>query len=238
MRSPLLGVRPPRAAVREKRPLTVEEVTRLFEVARERGPRDFAMVTLGATSGIRLGEMFGLRWGDLDLRGDEPSLHVRRAAKELPNGKVELGPPKTTSSIRRVPLDPLALEALRAWQPVAAAVGEALVFPSRTGGPMRRSNFTRRVWHPLREAADLVDRLWKDCTRVTFATLDAEAHVNPRIVQQVLGHSTLSTTLGIHTQVSARAAQREADAVSRMLRGESEEMAPRPRRYPAKRANV
>ncbi len=71
--------------------------------------------------GLRPGELWGLRWCDVRLDGAHPCIQVRRSYK---------GPPKTARGVRDVPLLPVVVEALRAWQRLAPGIGERLVWAS------------------------------------------------------------------------------------------------------------
>ena len=71
------------------------------------------------------------------------------------NGHLALGPPKTDSSRRTVRLPDLVADELAAHLERRQAGSNGLVFPAAEGGPMRRSNFRRRMWRPALEAAGL-----------------------------------------------------------------------------------
>lgn len=109
--------------------MTGPEIERLLAVAprrqtkraREHLERCRAIWTVAIFTGLRAGELWGLRWCDVRLDGEHPAIQVRRSYK---------GPPKTARAVRDVPLLPVAVEALRAWQRTSGAIGDALVFPA------------------------------------------------------------------------------------------------------------
>jgi integrase len=102
------AVKPPQVSKEEIRPLTAEQVKTLFESAR--GDRLEALYTLAVTTGLRQGELLGLKWGDVDLEAG--TLQVRRALTTAKGGPV-LAAPKTKGSRRTVRLSETALQALR-----------------------------------------------------------------------------------------------------------------------------
>src|SRR5262249_17511643 len=116
-----------------------------------------AVVVLAVLHGLRAGEVLGLSWGDVDLR--QGVVHVRRQlVEERRTGNRELAEGKTTAGRREIPLSGRAVAALERHRERLGAVlphPERLVFTDGQGAPLRRSNFHRRVWTPLRDAAGL-----------------------------------------------------------------------------------
>ena len=102
------AVRPPQVRKEEIRPLTAEQVKALFEAVR--GDRLEALYILAVHTGLRQGELLGLKWGDVDLEAG--TLQVRRTLTTAKGGPV-LSSPKTKGSRRTVKLSQTALEALR-----------------------------------------------------------------------------------------------------------------------------
>jgi integrase len=149
----------------EMRFATVAEVAALADAI---PPRFRALVLVAAYTGLRWGELAGLRVGRVDL------LHRRiTVAEQLleVRGRLAFGPPKTGAGQRTVTLPTVAAEALAEHLSTYAEVGpEGLVFPAARGGPIRRSNFTRRVWIPATRAAGVEGLRFHDL-RHTAATL-------------------------------------------------------------------
>ena len=113
-----------------------------------------ALYFVAIFTGLRQGEILGLQWADLDL--DARTLSVRRTLHELKNGTVECGDPKTPMSRRRVDLAEPAVAALRRHREEMMAEGHRAVkwvFCDTQGQPLRKSNFIRRSFHPLRKAS-------------------------------------------------------------------------------------
>lgn len=100
-------------------------------------PKQRTAFVLAIYTGLREGEVWGLRWCDLRLEGDAPEVHVRRSFN---------GPTKTTEE-RHVPLLPKALDALRAWRELMPGVGERLVFPTDGSGKQAQRDRVRGGCH-------------------------------------------------------------------------------------------
>lgn len=147
-----------------------------------------AIITLLFT-GLRRGELLGLRWGDLST----DSLSICRSVF-VSQGKpcVVENQAKTEASIRVVPLIPEVSYRLHAMP----HVGE-YIFCTRNGTLMNPRNFSRdynTFFAHLHETCPSVRALSPHCCRHTFATLALESGSDVRIVQQMLGHTNIKTT--------------------------------------------
>jgi integrase len=136
----------PRIVKREIVPLDSSQVGDLLAAAK--GERLEAMYVVAIATGLRLGELFGLQWGDVDLKAG--TLMVRRTLTEV-GGKLTLTEPKTAKGRRLVTLPARAVDALAEHRKRAVASGFAgvpYVFCNSTGGPLRRSHFHRNGLSP------------------------------------------------------------------------------------------
>ena len=122
-------------------------------------------------------------------------------------------PPKTVRSRRLVPLSTLAAEALREQR--ALVVGD-LVFPNCSGGPQESSSVTAALTVALRKAE--LPRIRVHDLRHTTATVLLESGVHPKLVQDLLGHSTVAITLNTYSHVTAGLSGEAARAMDRALR--------------------
>jgi integrase len=160
-------VTPPRYRKKEVRTLSPEEVKILLRAAK--GDRFEALYVLAVTTGMRQGELLGLKWVDLDLKKE--TLRVRRTVR---NG--EVNPPKSASSTRSVHLTGVATRALREHR---ERNGEwEWVFPTRNGNPVSRHNLVNRSWQPLLKKAGL-SRIPFHNLRHTCASLLLSQGVHP-----------------------------------------------------------
>src|SRR5215470_2208357 len=179
-------------------PLLSEEERTLLETARTEFPRYYPLILCALRTGMRLGELIGLQWGDVDFEGH--FIEVRRTVKD--GGQVF--PPKN-GKIRRVDLsDQLAAtlrqllvdrkaETLRRGWP---AVPE-WVFCSDARTPLHKSDFERRVFHKLLAKAGLRRIRFHDL-RHTFASRLLQNSDSPVYVKEQLGHSSIKITVDVY----------------------------------------
>jgi integrase len=155
-------------------------------------PRFRALVLVAAYTGLRWGELAGLRVKRVDLL----HRHITVAEQLLEvRGRLAFGPPKTGAGLRTVTLPAVAAEALAEHLSTYAEPGpDGLVFPVERGGPIRRSNFTRRVWIPATRAAAVEGLRFHDL-RHTAATLAVAAGASTRELMVRMGHSSSAAAL-------------------------------------------
>jgi integrase len=213
--SPLEHVEAPKYRRPLARALTVEQIGRLFKAAR--GDRLEALFVLAATTGMRQGELFALRWEDLDLH--RRTLSVTRSVEEAA-GELRIVEPKTASGRRRIELSLLAVDALKRRGEIAKKERHRspLVFPGSVGGLLRKSNFLRRVYYPLRDEAKISGDIPFHALRHTSASLLLLQGVSPRVVQEMLGHADVRLTLSTYSHVLPTLQRQAADALDALLR--------------------
>jgi len=213
--------RPPRITRREMHPLTAAEVRDLIDATRqdEHGP----LWALAVGSGLRLGELLGLRWEDFDPEARQ--LVVRRAMARASDGGWELAEPKTARSRRTVMLPAIARHALlrrrERQEADKQAAGTAwqdrigMVFTDTVGRPLQPPNVSdewRRTRRRLRIGVRLHD------LRHTAATLMLGAGAPLKVVSDALGHSTIAITADTYAHVTPELRREAADAMDRALR--------------------
>jgi integrase len=165
-----------------------------------------ALWVVALTTGMRLGELLGLRWPEVDL--DHGVLHVTGTLSRGPAG-LEVAPPKTRRSRRTIRLSRAAVEAVgRHWVKQVANRQRAgsswedhdLVFCGLIGRPMSPEWLLRGRFYPLLERAGLPRIRFHDL-RHSAATLWFQQGVNPKVVQETLGHSRVSITLDTYSHM-------------------------------------
>jgi integrase len=210
LRSNLIGrnvadlVDAPAIKAREMTTLSEEELRRfLDEVA---GDRLEGLYATGVTTGMRLSELLGLRWRDLDL--GKRTIRLRTTLEKY-HGEIDFVEPKTKGSRRQIDLTSTAADALRRHRIAQAkerlAAGAAwtdldLVFTNELGGPVADQTF-RRGLHRHLAAADC-PRIRIHDGRHTAATILLGRGVHPKIVSEMLGHSRISTTMDLYSHVT------------------------------------
>ncbi len=214
-------VDPPRPSRSELHPLTPEQAQAFLRATH--GDRLEALFVLAVHTGMRQGELLGLRWSDVIL--DSATLQVRGTLQRVPGHK-RIKDPKTASSRRRVTLSAQAVEALRAHRTrqlaERIALGpewsdEDLVFPGPSGHPLNYRGMTDDHFKRALRRADVPEIRFHDL-RHTCATLLLLGGVHPKIVSEMLGHSTISITLDTYSHVLPTM-QRDAAATLERLFG-------------------
>ncbi len=189
-RDPSARLRIPRMVEKPRESFSADEVKQITAFALEYPHRRIAVAVLVLLyTGIRRGELLGLKWED--VTGYQ--LTVRRGVYlEHGTASVEDYVAKTQKSLRTLPLLPEI-----AHQIAALPRCGQFVFGSHTGTIWHPRNFSRdynRFFHDLQEACPGVRRLSVHCCRHTFATLTLLTGSDVRVVQQLLGHSDINTT--------------------------------------------
>lgn len=173
------------------------EVKRMIEATAESKHR--ALLMTAALTGLRASELRGLRWSDVDFK--EAELHVRQRADRYN----KIGPPKSASSRRSIPLGPQILSALKVWK-LACPKGEGdFVFPTSTGKVDHHANMLRGL-NPVMARAGLTDKRGRakyalHSFRHYFASWCINPkdrggrELSPKVVQGLLGHSSIVMTL-------------------------------------------
>ena len=196
------AVKPPKVERKEIRPLDQEQTKAVLEAAS--GERLEALYVLAIHTGMREGELLGLKWEDVDL--ERRVLRLRRGLVRE-GGKVMLGDLKTPKSRRGVRLTRAAAEALRDHLQQQLEEMEqmgslyqpgGLVFATKSGTLINPSNLRNRSFKPLLKRAGIQDICFHDL-RHTCATLLLSQGTHPKLVQELLGHATIAITLDTYS---------------------------------------
>jgi integrase len=164
-------------------PLSIDEVHRVLDVVKPEYKNFFIVAFY---TGMRFGEMAGLKWKNVDFR-----LGVIKVRETRVRG--EEGPPKTPGSIRDIKMLPPVVEALRDQR--KATMGKSdYVFLSFYGRPLLPNSVNYRIWKSALKKAELKPRSLYQ-TRHTFATLMLDAGELPGWVQKMMGHESLKMIL-------------------------------------------
>lgn len=198
----------------EEERLTPDQLRQLFRVIRG---RTRVAVQLGARTGMREGEIFGLRWHHVDMKGRV--IHVRG---QYTHGEfVEF--PKTDAGVRDLPIDKELCQVLITWKlslPPDRKQPDSLVVATPDGTPLNVSNFLSREFYPALKAAKL-PRVVFHSLRHTYKTILVSTDTPPAVVHSMLGHANFATTLKLYGGVTAQALGLASGKTSKML-------APRP----------
>lgn len=194
---------PPRVAYQPPPAMDPATARRILEAVA--GDRLGPLYTVALATGLRQGELLGLRWEDVDL--ERASLRVTGALQRV-DGEYRIVEPKTARARRTLPLARPAVEALRLQRQRqreerlrAGPLWEdwGLVFTTERGRPLNHSVVTKRLQDLL--AAAGLPRLRFHDLRHGCATLLLSAGVPPRAIMELLGHSQITLTLGTYAHV-------------------------------------
>jgi len=218
-------VSPPKGQPKEMKVWTYEQAQTFLAVAGESiyGP----IWILALATGMRRGELLGVRWKDVDL--GRRTLQVRQTVGSL-RGRIEFKPPKTRSSMRTVSLPKEVVAILREHKrrqnERRLALGEAwndhdLVFAVGTGNPIHPDNVRHDFARLVRKAGVPLIRVHDQ--RHTHVTLGLAAGVNLKALSEAVGHRDISITLGIYGHVLAEQRVEVADKMGSVLFGPKED---------------
>jgi integrase len=221
-RNPAHFAEPPsarRARSSVMRTWSAEEVTRFLTSAKRSRYRTVWLFLL--TTGCRRGEALGLRWEDVDL---DHSIATLRQTITAIKGSIHRSGTTKTGKTRRVQLDKVTVEALRRWKARQArerlALGgcyadEGLVFCYPDGRPHHPNTFSWIFDDHIKRHG--LPRIRLHDLRHTWATLALEQGIHPKVVQERLGHSSVTVTLDIYSHVSPALESDAADRIARLM---------------------
>ncbi|GER88990.1 site-specific integrase [Dictyobacter vulcani] len=195
----------PRVPRKEMQVLNAEQAKHFLYTAQ--GDPLEALYVLALTTGMRQGELLGLKWEDLSF--ETKRLQVKRTIARIGKQGFVVDEPKTVKSRRNISLTDLALESLKRHKvrqhelrlkAGADWMEQGWVFCNQRGKPWETGNLLRRSFKPLLNKAGLPDIRFHDL-RHSAATLLLTMDVHPKIVQELLGHSNISMTLDTYSHV-------------------------------------
>jgi len=219
-RNPADAVERPRVEQSEMQTLH-ENQARQFLLAAMGSPFE-TIYYLALTSGMREGELLGLKWSDLDL--NKSTLFVQRQLQQIPGQGYVLVPPKTKAGRREIKLGQgtlTQLEAHRERQKLAKTnAGEKwqendFIFPTSLGTPLDHKR-VRKEFKRILKSANLPNIRFHDLRHTSLnALLDHDVPVNA--VQKRAGHATPSTTVNIYGHATARSQEDAAEKIEELV---------------------
>ena len=211
-RNPSIGCKLPPKKNGEMKVLTQNEIVRLLNQAYDEGY--YEMFLLELTTGMRRGEILGLKWRDLNLETGE--LNIKR---QLTTKGISV--PKTKSSIRTILLPPDMLDLLREMKKTAKY---DWIFPSpvKEGEPRNPTAITKR-FRLMLERAHCKHVRFHDL-RHTFATMALENGMDVKTLSAMIGHVSSETTLNIYSHVTDTMRAQAAVKIDREIGGTDAQM--------------
>jgi integrase len=205
-RNPAEGLELPRVEREEPRFLTPADVAKLADAM----PKEYrALVTLGAYTGLRIGEMLALRCSRVDLL--HRRVEVVATLYEIGGDLVE-NAPKTKAGQRSVPLPRVVSDALEAHLAVKPGGPDDYLFRAPGGGPVRIAAWRYRVWTPAVKRAGLEPLRLHDLRHTAVAFWIA-AGASPKEIAARAGHSSVVTVLDRYGHLLPGSEQQVTDAL-------------------------
>lgn len=204
---------------KEMRALTIDEQKLFLETIK--GTNNYNQYALLLQTGLRTGEMIGLRWTDVDF--EKRVLHIRRTMEYRHSaGEWKIGDPKTKNSIREIPLTQEAVNILKNQKEKLISMDiKSTEFPDnvflcKDGTPTKNSAYDSDLFYYCDKAK--IKRFSMHVLRHTFATRCIESGMRPKTLQMILGHSNIGVTMNLYVHVTDEEKAREVQSIEKNLK--------------------
>lgn len=204
---------------KEPRVLTVDEQKIFLETIR--GTRMYNQYALVLQTGLRTGEMVGLRWSDVDF--DKKMIRICRTMEYRKcTGEWRTGDNKTKSGTRTIPLTQEACSILRSQKEKSKSLKVVpmefsdIVFLSEKGVPVKNNAYDSLLYYYCDRIG--LRRFSMHALRHTFATRCIESGMRPKTLQMILGHANISMTMDLYVHVTEDSKKQEIEKIERSLK--------------------
>ena len=206
--NPTEGCALPKLEHKEMKTLPIEQLTSFLREARDSGV--FELYYVEVATGLRRGELLGLKWEDIDL--EKGNLRVKLQIARI-NGEVVEAPLKTKNAYRVLPLAEDTIQVLKQQRKKTGS--SPWVFPSPTGGPISPDSVLHMLHRVLKRAG--LPRVRFHDLRHTFAALALQNGVDIKTVSGMLGHFSAGFTLDTYAHVTTAAQKEAAKTMEKVL---------------------
>ena len=197
------SVKLPKPVEKKTKVLTIEEQEKFMEEAE--GSSNYPQYFFILQTGVRTGEMVGLKWEDIDF--EKNIISIRRSMEyRYCTGEWRIGPPKTKHGFREIPITKANREMLLGLKKEAETGRyvqdefKEFVFINRKGMPTKNSTYDVHIGKLTKKAQ--IQNFSMHTLRHTFATRCIEAGMRPKTLQQILGHSSINITMNLYVHVT------------------------------------
>lgn len=201
------------------RALTIGEQKLFLETIK--GTNNYNQYAFLLQTGLRTGEMIGLRWTDVDF--EKRVLHIRRTMEyRHSTGEWTIGDPKTKNSVRDVPLTQEAIDILKNQKEklklmdIKSSEFPDIIFLRKDGTPEKNSTYDSNLFYYCDKAG--IERFSMHVLRHTFATRCIESGMRPKTLQMILGHSNIGVTMNLYVHVTDEEKVKEVRNIEKKLK--------------------
>ena len=205
--SPTNACELPKVEHREMQTVAVEQLSAFLNEAKRSGVYEMYYIELA--TGLRRGELLGLKWQDIDWKNG--IIKVRRQVARV-DGQIIEAPLKTRNSYRAVTISQQAIEVLKQQK---AKTNDQYVFPSPNGGPISPDSVNNMLKRVLARAG--IPKVRFHDLRHTFATIALQNGVDIKTVSGMLGHFSAGFTLDTYAHVTTAAQKEAAQTIGNIL---------------------
>lgn len=203
----------------KKEALTIDDQRRFLAAAK--GQSYEYQYRFALQTGLRTGELVGLKWEDINF--ERKTLTIERSMEfRYKVGEWRVGPPKSKSGYRTIPLTDEAICILKAQKEknrklkVIYKEWADTVFLCRKGQPVKNSTYDTALFKICDKAG--IKRFSMHVLRHTFATRCIEGGMTPKTLQKILGHSNIGITMNLYVHITEEEKQKEIDLVAEALK--------------------
>ena len=197
----------PQIEHQEMQTIPAEQLQAFLQEAKATGVYEMYYIELA--TGLRRGELLGLKWQDIDWKNG--IIKVRRQVARV-DGQIKEAPLKTKNSYRTVTISQQAIEVLKAQK---KKTNDTYVFPSPNGGPISPDSVNNMLKRVLERAG--IPKVRFHDLRHTFATIALQNGVDIKTVSGMLGHFSAGFTLDTYAHVTTAAQKEAAQAMGNVL---------------------
>lgn len=207
--NPTRGCALPKLEKKEMKILPLDCLTTFFEEAKRSGV--FELYYIDLSTGLRRGELLGLKWSDIDLK--KGVIRIQRQILRQ-NGAVVEAPLKTKNSYRNIAIGKDAVALLKQMKQGSTS---EYVFPSPAGGPISPDSVLHKLQRVLKRAG--LEKIPFHSLRHTFSVLALQNGVDVKTLSSMLGHYSAGFTLDTYAHVTTAMQTKAANTVSSFLSG-------------------